>query len=360
MLGVLLSTATNGVAQQNDTYGESPGATVVSSETLRVSTKTVASIVSGRLKRMDSRVKKKSSKMGARGKKGPQKMDSTDSPAQRQSQVIHPVAIENGMGISASDSEQKFGAWANMALANFKDKRSDAKSDTDLFALILGVDYKLSDNVAVGLAASYERSVSDTYFNSGDIDFDGIGIVPYFAVSYAEFLSFQVVGGHTWLDIDQKGNFINQDGDEQPGVTSSLDSRRMFVSTYLNGYYSLGNFDFNGHVGYLYAHEKQDSYTESNGENYPSRNLDYANLSAGVECSYFYGIAEPFFGVAYKYDTRYEETPGVDYGDRDEFDLKAGVRFMDNNFEVDLEGKTVLGRANYDEYSIVLSMRYSF
>ena len=292
---------------------------------------------------------------------------------------------EHDTGISAGDTDQNFGIWANVSLTDSRDDRilrkttapyrgdlyqSDA--DFDLYNYIAGIDYKIADTVVIGVACSYEdiddgtfayASVKDRIISKNNIiDSKGFTVAPYFSVKIADLLTIDLNGGYSWLEIDQ--NRIDNDLSPEP-ITSSLDSVRMFGSATTNLYYSIAKWNIAASIGYLYAKEERDEYMESNRKSVDEDTIELGQLSVGGEVSYVINTVEPYLNLTYEYDTTYEEKVGEDFEhanyDKSGFIVGGGVRFqLTDNLLGDFQATGIVDREDYDEFSVAVNLRYMF
>lgn len=280
-------------------------------------------------------------------------------------------ADEYGMGISAGDSEQKFGIWANFAITDSKDDRllyttnsggqrifTPSNSRLDLYNYIFGMDYKITSNIVTGVALSYENMDGTTGYNSGDIESDGITVSPYFAASIGDFFSFDLTAGYSWIDIEQ----TRTDNDRK--ISSSPESKRIFFAANTNLYHSISNWNLTGNVGYLYAEDEQDAFKESDGTTVSSSTTKYGQITAGGEISYVITRAEPYLSIAYEYDTTYDDDiSGNEYADYDRNGIVvgAGLRFlMTDSLNGDFQFSKVYSRNDYNEFSFMYNLRFDF
>ena len=258
-------------------------------------------------------------------------------------------------GLAAGDQPAKFGLWVNTGYADWDIDDHKTKSDGNLTTFIIGADYRVAEPVVFGISLAYENSATDTDYNKGWLDQDGITIAPYLGIIFNNYLAFSATVGYAWLDIDQK-----REKGSGHKVRSSLDSNRIFGSMRLNGFYNINRLTLTGTLGCLYAQERQESFTEKDGNHISSNNVDLGQASLGVEVSYNFDAIEPYLATTLLYDFQYEDVKNANYDDTS-VEINPGVRFyMDNGFCADIQGGAVLGRNNYDEFSIIANLRYEF
>lgn len=266
--------------------------------------------------------------------------------------IVNITVDSKTIGLSAGDASMKHGIWTNIAYTSADDDSTVTESSMDINTYIIGYDYKLSDRMALGVAMTYEKINADLDFNNGDLEGDGYTVAPYFAMLLTDYLALDIIAGYAIVDYDQDRDF--------GVVTSSVDADRQFFEFSLNGFHYIDQWSFNLNTSFLYAHEGQDSYTESDGTNIKSNSIDFSQLSMGLEVAYTFKYMEPYITVAYEYDTKYEEITDASY-DRNGGDGGLGCRFFfSDQLSGDVYGSTKFDRKDYDEYSVLGNIRYDF
>lgn len=256
------------------------------------------------------------------------------------------------IGLAAGDASMKHGIWTNIAYTSGDDDDLLTESSTDINSYIIGYDYKISERMAMGVAVTYEKIDAELDFNNGNLDGDGYTVAPYFAMLLSDYLAMDLIVGYALVDYDQDRNF--------GAVDSSIDADRQFFQLAINGFHYLDQWSFNTNLSFLYANENQDSYIESDGTRVKDNNVELSQFSLGLEVAYAFQHIEPYFTVAYEYDTQYEKISGTSY-DRNGGDGGVGCRlFFSDQLSGDLYGSSKFGRDDYDEYSLLGNLRYDF
>ena len=256
------------------------------------------------------------------------------------------------VGLSAGDAPLNQGMWLNIGYTSVNDDDTVTESDSDISTYIVGYDYKLSDRMALGVAVTYEKINADLDFNNGDLDGDGYTIAPYFTMLLTDYLSMDVIAGYGLVDYDQDRN--------SGYVKSSVDADRQFCEFTVNGFTNIELWSFNGHFSFLYAHEGQDSYRESDGTYNKDNNIDFAQLFAGIEVAYQFEHVEPYVTFDFEWDVQYEDIAGADYDDTGG-NGGVGCRFFfSDQFSGDVYGSARFCRDDYDDYSVIGNLRYEF
>jgi hypothetical protein len=347
--------------------GEEGGVAVIGPVLLQSSIKQTTSMISSRVKRLitpQSFFRSRHTKAAPSAQVTPKQNDplafimnptSQDKPNRQKRDLTDIVQVSvdsQTIGLSAGDASMKHGIWTNIAYTSSEDDNLITESDMDINSYILGYDYKLSDSMAIGVSVTYEDIDADLNFNSGSLEGDGYTIAPYFTMLLTDYMSMDIIAGYALVEYNQDRNFGT--------VTSSVDADRQFAQFTVNGFHYIDQWSFNLNLSFLYAHEGQDSYTESDGTKIKSNNIDFSQLSIGTEVAYGFKYVEPYITLAYEQDTQYVEITGTSY-DKNGGDGGVGCRmFFSDQLSGDIYGSTKFGRDDYDEYSVLGNLRYDF
>ena len=258
----------------------------------------------------------------------------------------------NHLGLSAGDQFDRHGAWANPGYTFTKDKNLVTVAESDLYTLVAGYDYLLGDSLAAGAALTYEYMDEDSQYNLGSVQTNGYSLAPYLTWLVTDYLSCDLIAGYTFVSYDQ---------DRASGaISSSLNAQRYFVQATVNGFYYLDSWTFVANMAYLYAHEKQEGFTESNLAVVPENSIDVAQWTAGLEVAYSLDTMEPYLLLNFAYDSKYDAILGLDY-DRTGGEAGLGVRLnLRDRLVMDVHGTSSFARQNLDEYAFQGNLRYSF
>lgn len=264
--------------------------------------------------------------------------------------------------MSAGDGDElPFSIWANVSGAKFNDNFVSTSFDADVSSLLIGVDTFFGDQLLVGGLVGYERHDVETGFNSGSQDIDNYHLGAYAGYLIGDSFSTDVLLGYTSLDIEQTRiqPFLGQ-------VSSDVDGNRWYVAGNLNFYHTMGSVLVDVTTGMLFAHDKQDSFTESNGLSNPSQTAKLGRWRFGGNVAYLHRDLELFGNAYLVYD--FGRT-NVDVGapqlnpsdDRTEFQLGTGIRYVgQEDITASLEYNTTVGRDDVESNSLSLSVRMEF
>jgi outer membrane autotransporter protein len=267
-----------------------------------------------------------------------------------------------GPGMSAQARAQGIGLWANVSYSNYDDDLPSTAFDGDTVTGFAGIDYQVHDQLILGAGIGYENSDVDTAFNSGNSDTDGITGMAYVVIlTQLPWLSFDFNAGYTGTDTDSRR--ITPAG---ALVTGSNDGHRVFGGGNANASFWFDNFNVGGNFGYVFSRSTTDRFIESNGTIVPTSDVSLAQIRAGARASYYWPLAQPYVSVTYEHDTVHNQ---VDVGagqlvpsdDPDDVVVGGGVNFsITDQISAGVDGSVVLGRDNFDSFTVSGNIRYSF
>jgi len=264
------------------------------------------------------------------------------------------TGLNAGEGLAAP-----VGAWFNYTYSDFDDDFAATAFDATRHSFLGGVDFNPFTPVLMGLAFGYETADYDTDFNAGEQDTDGWTISPYLAASLSDTFSIDAVFGYSDMDTDQ----FRTAGDTR--ITSDFGADRFFWGGNLNMVKPWGNWYLTGSVGFIWAREFQDEFTESNGNVVPERTIKLGQWHLTGEAAYSYGNWEPFAAATFSRDYQLTEIevagPEQPANDRDDVVLGLGLRYYHPmGVSASVEWNKRLGREDFDEDTINVLLRMDF
>lgn len=154
-------------------------------------------------------------------------------------------------GDQASSDVGSWDIWSEGRIARF----DDSSSDNGLFAIVHGgVDYRMSQDVLVGVSLSVDWSSQDSATNAGHISGTGWMAGPYALIRLGE--SIYVDAHASW---GQSSNTISPLGT----YTDTFDTTRWLVAGAISGDYRYGSWSLNPIVSLQYIQEQQEAYVDS-------------------------------------------------------------------------------------------------
>jgi hypothetical protein len=257
-------------------------------------------------------------------------------------------------GLSAgSTTDNGLGFWVKLSDINSEDKHFVAQSEGDMWMLIGGVDKRVTDDAAIGIAFTYENSNTDTNLSStgiGTADSTAYTIAPYGVTLLTESVTMDVSAGFSWVDSDKRSN---------TNVTSNYDSTRTFLATNLNGYAAVGNFDLSSSIGWMSAWEDQEAYTDSTAATIAKQKTEFSMVSVIGEIAYPTETTEPYVNMRLEKDITWTDVAGIVH-DQYGATLGGGVRFFMGNLIGEFNGEVDIGREQYEQFSFMGNLRYEY
>jgi len=265
---------------------------------------------------------------------------------------------DNMTGLSSGDEGNKFGLWMSGSWTDLENDLSSTAFDGDLFLFMGGFDHMFTSRLLVGLALGYEWSDLDTTFNNGTLDSGGFTVSPYAAYLFTDYLSADVMVSYTILNYD-----VARAGGN---ITGSYGAERFMVSTGLNYFYLMDNWNFGAGLGYMYSNEDVDRFIESNGTINNKRDADLGEVRFGGRVGYFFDKFEPYFSAYYVYDASMEEiivaqNQEQPANDRDEVETTLGLNYTPTDaIRCGLEVAHSFARKDIKNTSVLFNLRWEF
>lgn len=320
--------------------------------------------------------------------------------------VVNPLQIENGYAGGFSQMSE-FGKWGVFFNGSFGSGNKDASLrepgfDFDSWSLVSGLDYRLTDQLVLGVALSYGATESTIDSNGGDVDLDGFGGALYGTYYrddfYVDFLagmngkeydtrrrvSYTVAsksGGQTLVDQVFNGDTDSVDATVSlgagynmavSGFTITPFAHLAYLESTIDGYTEdLEGGNSNAGFGLALRVDEQEvkSLTSTLGVQ-----LAYAvNTSFGVMTPYLRGdwehefendarnITAHFAAVDNRYESLNTISIPTDEPDRDFANLGGGlVAVLPGGWQCFVDYSTVLGYEDLTLHSFVVGMRAEF
>jgi outer membrane autotransporter protein len=270
--------------------------------------------------------------------------------------------MQVGEGKSAGGGERRIGIWTNAAYSNIEDDLSSTAYDGNVFSILVGADYQVSDRFLVGVAIGDENIDVDTTFNRGTVEVDGFTIAPYAGYVINRYFTVDVSGGYN----DSSTDLTRTSPISGSIITGEMDSSRWFVGGNLNAHYQVNRISLLGRAGLLYATETQEAFTESDTTFNPERDIDLGQLRIGAQIAYRMGKVQPYVTGTFEYDFNREKTvvaagQAQPANDRSGFGVGGGARFaLSDRVSGGIEGSTHVGRDDFSSTTVSGNVRIKF
>jgi outer membrane autotransporter protein len=194
---------------------------------------------------------------------------------------LGPVPLPLGLmlhGLQSTDEKsgevgRDFSRWGFFASGNIGRGKADAGSanagyDFDIHGLTVGVDYRQSDRLALGLALGYSRQGNDLRLGQGSLDTSGWTITGY-GTYYRDaswYSDFSVSLGRSQFDMARVINFTvaTPTGTTTVNQLARADSsgRSFGLAASLGRDFSKGAWTFGPYLRTLYGRDSFDAMTE--------------------------------------------------------------------------------------------------
>lgn len=282
-------------------------------------------------------------------------------------------------GVQTPTNEQ-WGVFLN-GNVNFGDRDTTNEPGYDFTNtnITVGVDYRVTDNLALGVALGYLNSDADLSNNLGDIDIDGYAVSLYGNFVEDNFYTDAIFSfGNNNFEIARQTNFYNR--------TARADTNGNQFSAGVNSGYVFrsGNFAYGPTIGLRYDRININSYTESGAGSLNmqvnDQNAESFVFSLGAQAAVAFdtdiGTVIPNIRASYERElannnreivTELVTQPGIPMrttvGDRDRDYVKLGIGaqvvFTENALGL-IEYETVIGRENFNDQIVRGEIRYQF
>ncbi|MDM8542340.1 autotransporter outer membrane beta-barrel domain-containing protein [Desulfococcaceae bacterium HSG9] len=257
-------------------------------------------------------------------------------------------------GIASGDEAPKLGLWLTPSVSWLDDDNIASQYDGNLYLIMVGADYKVTDRLLLGVSTGYEDTDLDTQFNDGTFQSQGFTIAPYIGFVILDGLTADAILAYTFLNND-----VERDRTTGQRLAGDYDSGRSMVSANLNYYTLLNNWSFSGIAGYMYVSEDQDAYIQTGAD---SNSVDQftaylGEWRLGGRAGYLFDKFEPYIAAAYLYDNTWNSSAD----DRDELEGAIGLDFYPTDaFIGSVEATHSFFRDDIANTRILLNLRYEF
>jgi hypothetical protein len=213
-------------------------------------------------------------------------------------------------GANAGASDQRNSIWARAGIDNMRENNISTLGgwNANLWSLAIGYDYKFNDKFLAGLALTYSNLNGTTKYNNGKMRDNAYGLVPYVAFHVMPCFDIEAMVGYSRVNKSRtRGTSASTTDLTLSGAkaTSSPKSNRWFGALYGNYRHHIQKWNLLARLGYLYATDRQKSYTEGGASTRPyagltnSLNRVSLRLQAGYKASH---TVEPYAFLTYARD----------------------------------------------------------
>ncbi len=281
-------------------------------------------------------------------------------------------------GLSGGGMNGKAGVWVSGSYSDVEDGNTDTAFDGQVYTVLGGVDYRVSEQAIIGLSVGYEDVDIDTKYNGfggqdGNLSGTGYTIAPYVGFKLAPNAYANISAGYSDVEYDT----LRFDPISGNRITGSTDADRYFVNASVGGDHFFNmrgddNWHLRGRATVFYATEEKDAFseTESNGTAIAqgSQDTDLGQFMVDARFGYNFNGVEPYALAGVQFDFAKDEA-AVAVGqtrsslDDEDFGAKFGAGLDFNiapNVSGGFEAYTIEFRDDYEEYTVQGGLRVEF
>jgi len=273
-----------------------------------------------------------------------------------------PIAIaSNGYqarGLAAGSTPARWNVWGNIDQTNSDfsytaPNLAKQRGDNDILTSVIGVDYALTPSLVLGISAAFDNgdgSGRNGANAKNKTSTDGYTIAPY--------IGYQL--DKHWA-LDASAGFGDGDFSATGGVKADID--RWFAAANLTYSRWVGNWQFNGKAGYLYANEETGN-TKVNGVTFANTSAEntLGRLRVSAQASYWMNGFMPYAGLGYTSNVHRDSDVSSDPLGRDTFVATIGLNFFSlaNKLTGGIYYEEELDRSRSDNRVIAANINYRF
>lgn len=267
-----------------------------------------------------------------------------------------------------------YSPWLGYSRSRFDSDVRIARYDAEVDNLQIGVDRMWGNDWLLGVALGSESIDTQTRYNGGGQQADGVTITAYGSHWLDEACSLNLMLGYGTSSTDQSRIDPDESNPGNPAIgRASYDATRLLADFSGSLLRHSGRWVGGSRLGVLYASERVDGYTET-GLNNPrtvgDSTPELLQFYVSGEASRSFRHLDVYGLLGYRYDIARDE--GQEAGalpagietvpdDRDEVELALGVRmFRANGFAASLEWLETLTRDDFSNSTISLLVRMEF
>ena len=273
-----------------------------------------------------------------------------------------PTAIaSNGFqtrGLAAGSTPARWNVWGSVDQTNSDfsytaPSLAKQRGDNDILTSVIGLDYAISPTMVVGVSAAFDNgdgSGRNGANPKNKTDTDGYTIAPYIGLQL----------GKNWA-LDASAGFGEADYSATGGVKADID--RWFAAANLSYSRWVGNWQYNGKLGYLHGNEDAGN-AKVNGVKLANTSTDntLGRLRVSAQASYWMNGFMPYAGLGYTSNVHRDSDTGSDPLGRDTFVVTLGVNFfsLPNKVTGGIYYEEELDRSHSDNSLISANINFRF
>ena len=190
------------------------------------------------------------------------------------------------------DNGTPWDIWVEGRYTAFDDDSGNFKRDGHVGVLYVGGDYRVADNIIVGVLAQFDWAKDSSSVLASKVDGNGWLVGPYMSARIHEniYLDLRAAWGQSSNDIDVAG------------ATGSFDTSRWLVKGTLAGNWMYESWRITPSAEVSYITESADAFANSTGTLVAGQDVSLGRLQVGPEIGYRFAhtadtFIEPFAGI---------------------------------------------------------------
>ena len=263
---------------------------------------------------------------------------------------------QHPFGIDSLRDPANFPNWNIWTAIDYRQIETgiNASIETSVINALLGSDYRLSNNVLLGVFIHYDQSESDVTLTNAEMTFNhtGFGAGLYGGVSFFDGKMITDLS-LSWSSLAYEGVSGEERGD--------FGAQRTMASWNLSGTIEQGDFRIHPLLSTIWAREVHEGYTDNQNRRIPQKEYMFLQVSFGPRVGYFYSLGvdqwiEPYVEVLGSYDlsddlskvlNERDGTTIASYAFRREMDFSGSAKL---GFEVKYAKFTLNLSGEFDDY----------
>lgn len=273
-----------------------------------------------------------------------------------------PIAIASSglqtRGLAAGGTPARWNVWGNIDQTDSDFSYTTLtlnkqRGENDILTSVIGLDYSLSPTMVVGVSAAFDNGDGWGRNNANaknKTDTDGYTIAPYIGLQL----------GKNWA-LDASAGFGEADFSATGGVKADID--RWFAAANLSYSRWVGNWQYNGKIGYLHGNEDTGN-AKANGATLAGTSSDntLGRLRVSAQASYWMNGFMPYAGLGYTSNVHRDSDVGSDPLGRDTFVVTLGINFfsLPNKITGGISYEEELDRSHSDNRVLSANINFRF
>jgi len=257
--------------------------------------------------------------------------------------------------------------WSSAAVAEVR-----GQADGTTYDVYVGADYVVTPGLVLGVLGSYEvgdlktEGVGDLPGEgayTGRFDSKGWSVGAYLGARLLDDLVFDVATSYGQFSPEVSALF-KQGRNKGDKITGTYDADRYLVSGHLTGRAVFGDLVVSPQVGFLYAREAQDGFTDSSNAVAKADTLTLGRAELGTTFAYDFGLAPELgaLGASLTATGRADIVRPDEEARWGSLALRAGLEWAGTNglsmkFDGGIDG---LGLSGYEAYDGSVSLRLNY